>query len=196
MLPPRSVCDLNRLRRHRATAGSPQVACYVITLQNAQITNPREVTLLIDWERAGPGQEFEIRVHDVTEAKSFYGIVLGAQETSRHETAEGDPVRLGLAIGRVQFTISSDSGEDADRPLLSVLAADLGVPFVAIILHVENPDIIAYQAEKNGAKVSTPPDAAGLIVFTDPFGSHWVLIKREAALSPLSGQPRNVNTLH
>lgn len=97
--------------------------------------------MLIDWERAGPGREFEIRVPDVIEARSFYRTVLGARDTSRHEANGGEPVRLGLAVGRVQFTISSQDGAAPDRPLLSLLAADLGVPFVAIVLHVENPDL-------------------------------------------------------
>ncbi len=154
--------------------------------------------MLIDWERAGPGREFEIRVHDVIEAKSFYRTVLGARETSRHKAADGEPVRLGLAIGRVQFTISSDSGDEAERPLLSLLAADLGVPFVAILLHVEDPDCMAYRAEQNGAKVSAPHESGEITVVTDPFGSHWVLKKRKPARPALSlsGLQCNGKTRH
>ncbi len=155
--------------------------------------------MLIDWERAGPGREFEIQVPDVIEAKSFYRTVLGARETSRLETADGEPVRLGLAVGLVQFTISSESSEGAARPLLALLAADLGVPFVAILLHVEDPDRMAYRAEQNGAKVSAPHESGEITVLTDPFGSHWVLKKREPAESPvlsLSGLQIQGKTRH
>jgi len=168
--------------------------CYNI----AQPRSEKEAALLIDWERAGPGRAFEIQVPDVIEAKSFYGNVFGARETSRHETADGEPVRLGLAVGRVQFTISSEKGE-ADRPLLSLLAADLGVPYVAIMLHVEDLDLMAYQAEKNGAQVSALHESGDIVIFTDPFGSHWVLKRREPAeepLLPLDGQHRNRKTRH
>jgi len=141
--------------------------------------------LLIDWERAGPGRAFEIRVPDVIKARSFYKKVLGARETSRHESAEGEPVRLGLAVGQVEFTISSEKSEAQDRPLLSVLAADLGVPYVAIMLHVEELDRMAYEAEKNGACVSAPDESGDIVIFTDPFGSHWVLKRRELPEHPL-----------
>ncbi len=156
--------------------------------------------MLIDWERAGPGRAFEIQVPDVIEAKSFYGNVFGALETSRQETADGEPVRLGLSVGRVEFTISSEKGKEAaDRPLLSLLAADLGVPYVAIMLHVEDLDRMAYQAEKNGAQVSAPHESGDIVIFTDPFGSHWVLKKREPAEEPMlpwGGQHSNRKTRH
>ncbi len=141
--------------------------------------------MLIDWERAGPSRAFEIQVPDVIEAQSFYGNVFGARETSRHETADGELVRLGLAVGRVRFTISSEKGEEAERPLLSLLAAGLGVPYVAIMLHVEDLDRMAYRAEKNGAQVSAPHASGDIVIFTDPFGSHWVLKRREPAVEPI-----------
>ncbi len=140
--------------------------------------------MLIDWEQAGPARAFEIRVPDVIAAKAFYGKVFGAREISRQMTAGGEPVRLGLAFGCIQFTISSDGSEDADRPLLSLLAAELGVPFVAIMLRVEDLDRMAYEAEKNGADVSAPHISGDIVVFTDPFGSHWVLKRREPAEEP------------
>ncbi len=155
--------------------------------------------MLIDWERAGPDRSFEIRVPDVIEAKSFYGNVLGARETSRHETAGGEPVRVGLAVGRVRFTISSEKGEEPERPLLSLLAADLGVPYVAIMLHVEDLDCMAYRAEKNGAQVSAPHESGDIVIFTDPFGSHWVLKRRETAgepMLPVDGQQCDRKTRH
>jgi predicted enzyme related to lactoylglutathione lyase len=135
--------------------------------------------MLIDLEEAGASHEFEIPVPDVIEAKEFYGNVFGAREVSREMTAEGKPVRLGLAFGRIQFTIASSNGNDGDRPLLSLLAAGMGVPFVAIMLHVENLERMAYEAEKNGAQVSAPHESGDIIVLTDPYGSHWVLKRRE-----------------
>ncbi len=136
--------------------------------------------MLIDWEQAGAARAFEIWVPDVIEAKEFYWHVFGAREVSRQMTAEGKPVRLGLAFGRIQFTISSGEGDEEDRPRLSLLAADLGVPFVAIMIHVEDLDRMAYEAERNGAQVSAPHESGDIVVFTDPFGSHWVLKRREA----------------
>lgn len=141
--------------------------------------------MLIDWERAGPGRPFEIRVPDVIEAQSFYMKVLGARETSRLLSAAGEPVRLGLAVGSVEFTISSEEDEAQDRPLLSLLAAGFGVPYVAIMLHVEELDRMAYEAEKNGACVSAPDESGDVVIFTDPYGSHWVLKRRELHEHPL-----------
>jgi predicted enzyme related to lactoylglutathione lyase len=138
--------------------------------------------MLIDWEQAGASRAFEIWVPDVIEAKEFYGNVFGAREVSREMTAEGKPVRLSLAFGSIQFTISSGKDdEEEDRPRLSLLAAGMGVPFVAIMLHVENLDRMAYEAEKNGAQVSAPHESGDIVVLTDPFGSHWVLKRREKA---------------
>ncbi len=137
--------------------------------------------MLIDWEEAGGAHAFEIPVPDVIEAKEFYWNVFGAREVSREMTAEGKPVRLGLAFGRIQFTISSGKSDDEEeeRPLLPLLADGLGVPFVAIMLHVENLDRMAYEAERNGAQVSAPHESGDIVVLTDPFGSHWVLKRRE-----------------
>ena len=139
--------------------------------------------MLLDWEQAGPERAFEIWVPDVIAAKMFYGRVFQAREVSRQET-DGAPVRLSLAFDRIQFTISSDKAADPDRPQLSLLAADLGVPFVAIMFHVDDLDRMAYEAEKNGAEVSAPHISGDIVVFTDPFGNHWVLKRREAAEEP------------
>jgi predicted enzyme related to lactoylglutathione lyase len=137
--------------------------------------------MLIDWEQAGVARAFEIRVRDVIEAKTFYGRVFGAREVSRESPDGGDPVRLSLAFGRIQFTISSQKDDDPGRPLLSLLAEDLGVPFVAIMLHVDDLERMAYEAERNGAEVSAPHISGDIVVFTDPYGNHWVLKRREAA---------------
>ena len=73
---------------------------------------PRGTRVLIDWELAGPDRRFEIRVPDVQKARSFYKDVLGARETFRKETHNGELVRFGLAIGKVGFVISSEDEGD------------------------------------------------------------------------------------
>jgi hypothetical protein len=52
------------------------------------------------------------------------------------------------------------------------------------MLRVEDLDRMAYEAEKNGADVSAPHISGDIVVFTDPFGSHWVLKRREPAEEP------------
>ncbi len=162
------------LRGYKLDSLKPILGCWIGTGKR-----PGGGAMLIDWEEAGASRAFEIWVPDVIEAKEFYGNVFGAREVSREMTAEGKPVRLSLAFGRIQFTITSGKGDDEDRPLLSLLAADMGVPFVAIMLHVENLDLVAYEAERNGAQVSAPHESGDIVVLTDPYGSHWVLKRRE-----------------
>jgi uncharacterized glyoxalase superfamily protein PhnB len=145
--------------------------------------------LLIDWELAGPDRRFEIRVPDVREASSFYRDVLGARETFRKATHDGELVRFGLAVGKVGFVISSEDEEGAETPVLSLLAAELGAPYVAIILQVEDPDRMAVIALKNGAKLSETPEAGNVTIVTDPFGSYWALVKREPAGGHLLSSP-------
>ena len=145
--------------------------------------------MLIDWELAGPDRRFEIRVPDVQEASSFYKDVLGARETFRKATHDGDLVRFGLTIGMVGFVISSEGEGEAETPVLSLLAAELGAPYVAIILQVEDPDRMALIALKNGAKLTEKPGSENVTVVTDPFGSHWAFVKREPAGGALFSNP-------
>ena len=145
--------------------------------------------MLIDWELAGPHRRFEIRVPDVRQASSFYRDVLGARETFRKATHNGELVRFGLAIGKVGFVISSEDEEGVETPVLSLLAAELGAAYVAIILQVEDPDRMALIALKNGAKLTETPASENVTVITDPFGSHWAFVKREPADSPLFSPP-------
>jgi predicted enzyme related to lactoylglutathione lyase len=137
--------------------------------------------VLIDWEQAGIARAFEIQVPNVALAKAFYGKVFGAREVSRQTADGGRLVRLSLAFGRLEFSISSEKTSDPERPALSMLAEDLGVPFIAIMLHVEDLERMAYDAERLGSEVSAPHISGDIIVVTDPFGSHWVLKRREPA---------------
>ena len=152
-------------------------------------SNQGEQKLLIDWELTGPDRRFEIRVPDVREASSFYRDVLGAQETFRKATHNGELIRLGLAVGKVGFVISSEDEAGAEPPVLSLLAAEFGAPYVAIILQVKDPDRMALIAIRNGAKLTETPEAENVTVVTDPFGSHWAFVRREPADGPLFSTP-------
>ena len=141
---------------------------------------------------AGPDRKFEIRVPDVQEASSFYRQVLGARETFRQEADNGELLRLGLDVGKIGFVISSEDIEGVDAPLLSLLAAEFGEPYIAIILQAEDADRMALLAMKNGAELMETPSEYVTVV-TDPFGSHWAFVKSEAAADPLLSQAGRSN---
>ncbi len=141
--------------------------------------------MLIDWELAAPNQSFEIRVRDVHQASLFYRDVLGARELFRGAMDDGVLVRAGLAAGAIQFVLYSQDHEGPDPALLSRLAAELGVPYLAVILPVDDPDRIAHSAVQNGAVLKEPPASKGVVIVTDPFGSHWAFVKRELGDGPV-----------
>jgi uncharacterized glyoxalase superfamily protein PhnB len=144
--------------------------------------------MLIDWERAGPERRFELRVPTSCRRGKFYRDVFGAEETFRQETDNGKVFRLGFAIGRIGFAISSEGGIEQERPLLSSIAEELGSPFVAVILRVENPDRMARAARQAGSELTRAHELDLIIVVTDPFGGYWALIKREPVpVANLSG---------
>lgn len=147
--------------------------------------------MLIDWDMAGEGRMFEIQVPDIETARLFYRIVLAVRETSRHETPNGELIRLGLAIGPVAFTISSKNQSCANQPSLALLAAEYGTPFAAIILKVADPAEMAERAVRHGAKIlaAFPSDEAAIIA--DPFGGHWAFIKEPSASAPNFSWPRH-----
>jgi predicted enzyme related to lactoylglutathione lyase len=146
--------------------------------------------LLIDWEQAGPDRRFEIRVPDVQKASSFYRNVLGAIETFRRGSSNGELVRIGLAAGNVGFVISSEEKTGVESAVLSILAADLGVPYVAVILPVDDPDQVASDALKSEAKLVEAEASGEIVIISDPFGSHWALVRRKSTEEPaaLSGR--------
>jgi uncharacterized glyoxalase superfamily protein PhnB len=133
--------------------------------------------MLIDWEGAGPERRFEVRVPNVLEAGKFYRDVFGARETFRQETHHGGVFRLGFAIGRIGFAVSSEGDIEQERPLLSSIAEELGSGFVAVMLRVEDPDRVAHAARQAGGKLATAAESDGVTVVTDPFGGHWALVK-------------------
>jgi hypothetical protein len=85
----------------------------------ASYTEASWTGMLIDWEGAGSERRFEIRVPNVLEAGKFYRDVFGARETFRQETHNGEVFRLGFAIGRIGFAISSEGDIEQERPVLS-----------------------------------------------------------------------------
>jgi uncharacterized glyoxalase superfamily protein PhnB len=134
-----------------------------------------EQKLLVDWELAAPNHSFEIRVRDVRQADLFYREVLGAREVFRRATDDGALLREGLAAGGIQFVVSSQDEEGREPALLSRVAAELGVPYLAVILRVDDPDSVALSAMQNGAVLKETLNFERAVVVTDPFGSHWAL---------------------
>ena len=135
--------------------------------------------MLIDWEGAGLERRFEVRVPNVLEAGKFYRDVFGAEETFRQEMHNGTVFRLGFAIGRIGFAISSEGDIEQERPLLSSIAEELGSAFLAVILRLEDPDRIARAAQQAGSGLTRAHELDLITVVTDPFGGYWALVKRE-----------------
>ncbi len=137
--------------------------------------------MLIDWEQAGAGRPFEIQVGDIFEAWPFYESALGAKQTFQQQDCHGRAIRLGLAVGAVHFTLSSETPAEGEKPVLSVLADGFGAPFIAIVLYVEDPDRVACQAIKLGSKLTAASPAGDVTIVMDPFGSYWALMQRPPA---------------
>jgi uncharacterized glyoxalase superfamily protein PhnB len=134
--------------------------------------------MLIDWETAGPDERFEIEVTHVEPAICFYRDVLRAREVFRLEDSEKRPVRIGLAIGNLGFAVVS--AEQASRPpaTLSALADDLGYPFLAVVLRVEDPDLVRRDAIAAGSYLADPAGIGHPCIIGDPFGTHWAITNK------------------
>ena len=156
--------------------------------------------MLIDWELAAPNHCFEIRVEDVRRASLFYRDVLGAREMFRRVTDDGVLVRAGLAAGGIEFVISALDEARPKFAVLSRLAGELGVPYLAVMLHVDDPDRMAHSAMQNGA-VLKERAPRGAVIVTDPFGSHWAFVRSELGDGPVVSRDdrrsiRRSSTLH
>jgi uncharacterized glyoxalase superfamily protein PhnB len=138
--------------------------------------------VLLNWEFAGPDRYFTIRVPDVRLAGAFYQIVFGALELSRRQACNGEQIELGLAIGNTRFYVSSEDHAGMEHRELLRLAQDFGVPFIAVILTVEDRESIAARAIENGARL-TFHNAKDAIIVTDPFASHWALVEHKPAIA-------------
>ncbi|HTW72251.1 MAG TPA: VOC family protein [Acetobacteraceae bacterium] len=142
--------------------------------------------MLIDCELMGSERRLELCVPDVEQAWSFYRDIMGAREVFRSEPRTGDPSRIGFTIGKTGFTITSpDNARSGDgRPIASLLAADLGATFAAIVVYVQDPVTAARRAIDAGSR-RRPEAASGtpthrghpVEVIIDPFGNSWALAK-------------------
>ena len=143
--------------------------------------------MLIDWDMAGEGRMFDIEVPDIGAAWSFYRNVLGAHETSRQESQDGELIRVELAIGPVAFAISLKNQSCCGQSSLAFVAAEYGAPFAAVILKVGDPVEMVDRAVGQGAKIlATSEDEAAII--SDPFGGHWAFIKEQSASTLIFSQ--------
>jgi catechol 2,3-dioxygenase-like lactoylglutathione lyase family enzyme len=136
--------------------------------------------MLIDWELAGNERRFEIRVPDVQQATSFYRVGLGARELFRQATSTGEALRVGFAVGKVEFTVASESQGELERPQLGRLAAELGSDFLAVVLYVEDPELATRRALEAGSRPGSTLELPDVRIVVDPFGGHWAFVKRKA----------------
>ncbi|HME26383.1 MAG TPA: hypothetical protein VKI44_34510 [Acetobacteraceae bacterium] len=72
----------------------------------------------------------------------------------------GGATRIGFTIGKAALAITSrdHAGSDDGRSTLSLLAADFGASFAAIVLYVRNPATVAHHALNAGSWLQ--PEAA------------------------------------
>jgi hypothetical protein len=149
----------------------------------------RRTKMLLNWEFAGPDRYFAIRVTDVGIARAFYKTVFRARELSQPEACIGQQTEAGLAIRNTKFFISSQDDPRIERPVLSLLAQEFGVPYIAIILAVDDRESIAARAIKNGAQLDRHSVKDAIIV-ADPFASHWALLEQKPAIARPDGSLR------
>jgi uncharacterized glyoxalase superfamily protein PhnB len=131
---------------------------------------------------------FDIEVPDIETARVFYRNVLGAHETSRQETQDGELIRLELAVGPVAFAVSSKNQACSGQCSLAFLAAEFGTPFAAVILKVADPDEMVDRAVGQGARILATSESEEAAIISDPFGAHWAFIKEQPASTLISSQ--------
>ena len=120
--------------------------------------------MLIDCELMGSDWRIELCVPDVERAWSFYRDILGAQEAFRSGPCVEGPTRIGFTIGKLGFAMTSQGrAEVGDRkPTLSLLAADFGATFVAVIVYVRDPTIALQHALYAGSRLQPEAGADNL----------------------------------
>jgi uncharacterized glyoxalase superfamily protein PhnB len=143
---------------------------------------------VIDWDMAGEGRMFDIEAPDIETARVFYRNVLGARETSRQESQDGELIRVGLAVGPVAFAISSKNQPCRGQSSLAFVAAEFGAPFAAVILRVDDPVEMVDRAVGQGAKILATSESEEAAIISDPFGAHWAFIKEQSASTQISSQ--------
>ena len=116
-----------------------------------------------------------LSVKNASAAIEYYKAAFGAQELMRNTSPDGDVV-AELTIGEARFVVADESPDHNNFGPES-----LGGTPVRIGLQVENPDAVAEEAVKAGAKEIYPVAdqhygyRLGHIV--DPFGHHWEIFK-------------------
>lgn len=117
------------------------------------------------------------------DAITFYEAVFGARVTERFATPDGHVVHAALAIGDAVVAVTDaapDWNNDDPRAL--------GGSPVILRLALDDPDAVAAEAVRRGAKVVFPVQdqsygyREGRI--EDPFGHLWILSKRIEDLTP------------
>ena len=144
--------------------------------------------MLIDWDMAGEGRMFDIETPDLETARLFYRNVLGARETCRQESQDGELIRVELAIGPVAFAISLKNQSCCGQSSLAFVAAEFGAPFAAVILRVGDPVEMVDRAMGQGAKILTTSEPEEAVIISDPFGAHWAFIEERSASTLISSQ--------
>jgi PhnB protein len=116
-----------------------------------------------------------LSVKNASAAIEYYKAAFGAQELMRNTSPDGDVV-AELAIGEARFVVADESPDHNNFGPES-----LGGTPVRIGLQVGNPDAVAEEAVRAGAKEIYPVAdqhygyRLGHIV--DPFGHHWEIFK-------------------
>ena len=116
-----------------------------------------------------------LSVKNASAAIEYYKTAFGAQELMRNTSPDGDVV-AELAIGEARFVVADESPDHNNFGPES-----LGGTPVRIGLQVENPDAVAEEAVKAGAKeiypVADQDYGYRLGHIVDPFGHHWEIFK-------------------
>ena len=113
-----------------------------------------------------------LTVANSQKAASYYQEAFGAIETYRLETPDGGLV-LKLSVGGAEFWVSGQSG-DAD--FQDTQPENLGGDSIKMVLTVDNPDEVFFQALQAGGKEIFPVSEDygwRLGRLEDPFGLHW-----------------------
>jgi PhnB protein len=117
--------------------------------------------------------EPELWVENAREALAFYGAAFGA--TVLHLVGDGDDIVAQLAVGDAAFWVAPAS---STMKRLSPHAIDGATSRTLLV--VDDPDRVARQAVRAGAKETSPvgdEDGWRLGRIIDPFGHEWEIGK-------------------
>lgn len=115
----------------------------------------------------------ELWVENAREAITFYAAAFGA--TVLHLVGEGDDIVAQLAVGEAAFWVSP-----ASATLKRLSPRAIGGATSRTLLVVDDPDAVARQAVRAGAKEASPVSdehAWRLGRIVDPFGHEWEIGK-------------------